>query len=327
MDPGNWATDLAGGSAYGYSLLWVVALSSLAAMLLQMLAVRLGVATGLDLAQTCRASYRPRSTQLYWLSCELAICATDLAEVIGTAIGLRLLFGIPLVWGVALTSLDVLVILWLQQRSFRYVEAVVAALILVLTQPHWQALRRGLLPHADLFTDPHQIYLAIGIIGATVMPHNLYLHSSIVQTRRHRRDVHGRRSALQFASIDTVGALSLALLVNAGLLVLAAAVLHASGHRDVIGIQQAYAGQVVMEGLLNLRIASWARRLLTRLVAWLPALAVTIHFGAHGIARLLILSQATLSLQLPFAISVAGWATAAIIIGLNGVLVAQFIFR
>ncbi|HEX4023224.1 MAG TPA: Nramp family divalent metal transporter [Steroidobacteraceae bacterium] len=391
MDPGNWATDLAGGSAYGYSLLWIVALSSLAAMLLQALAVRLGVATGMDLAQVCRASYSARATRWYWLSCEIAICATDLAEVIGTAIGLQLLFGIPLVWGVPLTALDVLVILWLQQRSFRYVEAVVTALILVvgvcfalnllLTQLHWQALGRGLLPHADILSDPNKLYLAVGIIGATVMPHNLYLHSSIVQTRRYRRDRQGKRSALQFASVDTVGALSLAFVVNAGLLVLAAAVLHAAGHHDVIGIQQTYrllapvlgagaavlfglaliasgqasalsatlAGQVVMEGLLNWRIAPWARRLLTRAIALLPAFAVAVCLGEHGIARLLILSQAILSLQLPFAIvplirftsdprrmgalvsprwlRLAGWSTAAIIMALNGVLLVQFVGR
>jgi manganese transport protein len=389
MDPGNWATDLAGGSAYGYSLLWVVALSSLAAMLLQVLAVRLGVATGMDLAQACRASCSNGTARCYWLSCELAICATDLAEVIGTAIGLQLLFGLPLRWGVPLTALDVVVILWLQQHSFRYIEALVTALILVvgacfalnlfLVHPHWPALRRGLLPDAHILTDRNQLYLAVGIIGATVMPHNLYLHSSIVQTRRYRRDRRGRRAALQFASVDTVAALSLAFLVNAALLVLAAAVLHASGHRDVIDIQQAYrllvpmlgtgaaalfglaliasgqasavsvtlAGQVVMEGLTKLRLSPWARRLLTRSLALVPAIAVTEYLGEHGIAQLLVLSQVILSLQLPLAIvpllrftadpvrmgalvsphwlRAAGWTTATLIIALNGVLLARFL--
>ncbi|WP_432259382.1 Nramp family divalent metal transporter [Cupriavidus sp. TMH.W2] len=343
MDPGNWATDLAGGSAYGYALLWVVLMSSLMAMLLQVLAARLGMVAGMDLAQASRRYGGPRSVVAQWLLCELAICAADLAEVIGTAIALKLLFGVPLAWGVALTVLDVLLILWMQRWGFRRLEAVVISLLgvvlacfvinLVLAQPQWRDVLVGFNPDLRKLGDPGRLYIAIGIVGATVMPHNLYLHSSTVQTRRICAG--GLRAALTCSTIDVVVALSLAFVINAAILVTAAATFHGSGHRDVVDLQQAYqllgpitgsavasvlfglallasgqssaltatlAGQIVMEGFVRLRLAPWARRLLTRGLAIVPALCVMLFYGERGIAQLLLLSQVVLSLQLPFAV-------------------------
>jgi manganese transport protein len=346
IDPGNWATDLAGGSAFGYTLLWVVLLASLMAMLLQVLAARLGIATGLDLAQACRA-YRPRTVIGQWLLCELAICACDLAEVIGTAIGLKLLFGIPLPWGVAATVADVIVILWLQRRGFRTLQALVIALFvivllcfactLLLSSPSWPAVWRGFVPAHDSLSDPARLYVAIAIIGATVMPHNLYLHSSAVQ-RQQQGDAHaahGKREAVTFATIDVVVALAIAFCINAAILVTAGAVFHAHGYHQVAELQDAYrligpvtgtalaallfgaallasgqsssltatlAGQVIMEGFLQWKAPTWLRRLVTRLVVVIPTLAVALLYDEAGIGRLLILSQIALSLQLPFAI-------------------------
>ena len=344
MDPGNWATDLAGGSAYGYSLLWVILMSNLMAMVLQVLAARLGVVAGRDLAQLCRQHSSPMSNRVQWILCELAICACDLAEVIGTAIGLNLLFGIPLAWGVGLTVLDVLMILWLQRCGFRYLEAFVISLLTVvfvcftitvlLAQPQWHDVALGLIPSARTITDPGMLYIGIGIIGATVMPHNLYLHSSTVQTRRFDRDTAGIKNAITFSTVDVLLALSLAFLVNAAILITSAAIFHTSGHHEVAELQDAYhlldpltgsaiasllfglalvaagqsssvtatlAGQIVMEGYMQLRMAPWARRLLTRSLAIVPALFVTITMGESGIGKLLLFSQVILSLQLPFA--------------------------
>jgi manganese transport protein len=345
MDPGNWATDLAGGSRFGYMLLSVVLMSSLMAMLLQALAARLGIAAGLDLAQACRARYRPSVNLLLWVACEAAIIACDLAEVIGTAIALNLLFGIPLMLGAVLTALDVFVVLWLMQRGFRRLEAFVLALLLViavcfgiqivLARPEMTDVLAGFVPHTRIVTDPAALYLAIGIMGATVMPHNLYLHSAVVQTRGYPRTPAGRRDGLRWAVTDSVVALLLALFVNAAILITAAAVFHAAGRVDVEEIGQAYhllspmlgvgaaslvfavallasgmnstvtatlAGQIVMEGFLDLRIPGWARRLLTRALAIVPVLVVTGLYGASGTARLLVFSQVVLSMQLPFAV-------------------------
>ena len=343
MDPGNWATDLAGGSGFGYALLWIVLLSSVMAMFLQVLAARLGIVSGMDLAQACRAYSRPGSVVWQWLLCEIAICAADLAEVIGTAIALKLLFGLPLAWGVALTVLDVLLVLWLQQRGFRYLEALVISLVAIvfmcmaitvaIAHPVWGEVLAGFVPNTRTVTDPGMLYIAIGIIGATVMPHNLYLHSSIVRTRRIAPGE--RRFALTYASIDIVVALLLAFVINASILVMAGAAFHANGQRDVAELQDAHAllsasaggsiagmafalallasgqsssvtatltGQIVMEGYLRLSIAPWVRRLLTRSLAIVPALAVTLLYGEAAIAKLLVASQVVLSLQLPFAI-------------------------
>ncbi|HBK45271.1 MAG TPA: divalent metal cation transporter [Xanthomonadaceae bacterium] len=345
MDPGNWATDIAGGSRFGYLLLSVILLSNLMAIVLQGLSARLGIATGRDLAQACRDHYsRPVNLGL-WLLCELAIIACDLAEVIGTAIALKLLFGIPLVVGAIITAVDVVVVLYLMNRGFRALEAFVIALLLVifacfaiqiaLAAPPLREVFAGFVPRAEVVTNPHALYLAIGIIGATVMPHNLYLHSSIVQTRAYPRTDPGRRSALRWAVTDSTIALMLALFINASILILAAAAFHAHGRTDVQEIEQAYellapmlgvglastlfavallasginstvtatlAGQIVMEGFLHLRIAPWARRLLTRGIAIVPVVAVTALYGEDGTARLLVLSQVVLSMQLPFAV-------------------------
>lgn len=347
MDPGNWATSVAGGSAYGYSLLWVVALSGAMAMFLQVLAARLGVVSGLDLAQAGRKHSSPRTVIWQWLACEAAICACDLAEVIGTAIALKLLFGIPLAVGVCLTVFDVLLILWLQNRGFRYLEALVLALLavvavcfgvnLVLASPVFHDVAMGFLPTSRTVTDPGMLYIAIGIIGATVMPHNLYLHSSVVQSRtRGPNATDGeKRKALTFATIDIVLALTVALVINAAILITAGATFHAHGLHEVTELQDAWkllgpltgttiagvlfamallasgqsstltatlAGQIVMEGFVKLRMPAWGRRLLTRSIAVVPALCVTMMSGDGGIARLLLLSQVLLSLQLPFAI-------------------------
>jgi manganese transport protein len=345
MDPGNWATDLAGGARYGYVLLSVIMLSNLMAILLQALAARLGIASGRDLAQACRDSYSRPVTILLWIACEIAIAACDLAEVIGAAIALNLLFHLPLVWGVSLTALDVLIVLLLQNRGFRYVEALVVALIfaiagsfaveLWLAKPDFASMVTGLIPHAQIVRDPQMLYISISILGATVMPHNLYLHSSIVQTRKYSDSFESRREAIRFASIDSAVALMMALFINAAILIMAAAVFHGSGHETVADISEAYqllspllgttaasilfavallcsgqnatltgtlAGQIVMEGFINLRIRPWLRRLMTRLIAIVPAIIVVALYGARGTGPLIIFSQVILSLQLPFAI-------------------------
>ncbi|HEX5539417.1 MAG TPA: Nramp family divalent metal transporter [Methylophilaceae bacterium] len=345
MDPGNWATDLAAGSGFGYSLLWIILLSNLMAILLQTLALRLGVVTGMDLAQACRAHYSKSSNFIQWLLCEIAICACDLAEVIGTAIALNLLFGIPLIAGVALTIVDVALMFWLQGRGFRYLEALIMSLLMVificfaitilLAQPAWHEVASGFIPTAQSVTHPHMLYLAIGIIGATVMPHNLYLHSSVVQNRNYERSEHGKREAIKFATADIVIALFFAFLVNAAILITASALFHGSGHAGLAEIQDAYAlltpilgssvasflfalallasgqsstltatlaGQIVMEGYLNIRLPYWLRRFITRAIAIVPALVATAWEGESGIAQLLIFSQVVLSMQLPFAV-------------------------
>lgn len=386
MDPGNWATDLAGGAAYRYALLWVIGLSSCMAMLLQVLSARLGIVAQADLAQLCRRHASPRSCIAQWLLCELAICACDLAEVIGTAIALQLLFGIPLVAGVLLTVLDTLAILWLQKCGVRFLEAFVISLMglvflcfgitLVLARPDWHAVAAGLVPSARSVTEPGMLYLAIGIIGATVMPHNLYLHSSTVQTRHVVATEDGRRGAIRFATADVIVALCLALLVNGAILVTSGAVFHTSGHSDVAELEDAcrllgpltgsalasvlfavallaagqsssvtatLAGQIVMEGFVQLRLPAWGRRLLTRAIAIVPALFVALLCGERGMGRLLLLSQVVLSLQLPFAmvplirltsrrdimgpfvnprwLAYAAWGTMVTITGLNVLLV------
>lgn len=345
MDPGNWATSLAGGSKFGYTLLAVALISNIMAIFLQALCARLAVATGRDLAQACRDAYpRPVAWGLWFLA-ELAICATDLAEVIGTAIGLNLLFGIPLEIGVVITALDVFLILALQNLGFRYVEAFVIALLgviavcfglqIAMADPDWGAVIRGFAPTTDIVSNPDMLYLALGILGATVMPHNLYLHSGIVQTRAYGETLPQKREALRFATIDSTVALMMALLINASLLILAAATFHKAGRTGVAELGEAHAllapllgaavapslfaiallccglnstvtatmaGQIVMEGFIDFRLPPWARRLVTRAVAIVPAAAVTIAYGESGTAKLLILSQVVLSLQLPFAV-------------------------
>jgi manganese transport protein len=345
MDPGNWATDLAGGAHFGYTLLTIILLSNLMAILLQGLAAKLGIVTGRDLAQACRDHYPKPVSFALWIICELAIAACDLAEVIGSAIALNLLFGIPLAWGIAITSLDVLIVLYMQHRGFRLLEALVVALIatiagcflfeILIARPEAGAVLRGFLPSASVLTNPDQLYIAIGILGATVMPHNLYLHSSVVQTRSYEETAAGRREAVRFAFLDSTVALTFALFINAAILIVAAATFHRAGETGVAEIQDAYrlltpllgvtgasavfafallasgqnstltgtlAGQIVMEGFLNIRIRPWLRRLITRSIAIVPAALTAIFFGEHGTAQLLIFSQVILSLQLSFAV-------------------------
>jgi manganese transport protein len=390
MDPGNWATDLAGGAQYGYTLLSVIILSNLMAILLQALSARLGIASGRDLAQACRDSYSRPTTIVLWLLCEIAIAACDLAEVIGAAIALNLLLGLPLIWGVVLTALDVLIVLFLQHRGFRYVEALVVALILLiatsfavelwLSHPSAPEIAAGLVPRFEILRNQQMLYIAISILGATVMPHNLYLHSSIVQTRKYQDTAEARAEAIHFASIDSAVALMFALFINAAILVMAAATFHGTGHQDVADIGDAYqllspllgttmasalfaiallcsgqnatltgtlAGQIVMEGFINLRIRPWLRRLITRIVAIIPAIVVVSMYGERGTGSLIILSQVVLSLQLPFAVfplvmftsdrhkmgafvnpgwlKVLAWTVAGIIAILNGWLLYQTI--
>ena len=345
MDPGNWATDLAGGARYGYTLLSVILISNLMAILLQALAVRLGIASGRDLAQACRDSYSKPVTIVLWVLCEVAIAACDLAEVIGAAIALNLLFGLPLIWGVSLTALDVLLILFLQHRGFRYVEALVVALIVAiagsfaieifLARPDPGALVAGFIPELEIVTNPEMLYIALGILGATVMPHNLYLHSSIVQTRRYADTVTSKKEAIWFATLDSSIALMSALFINAAILIVSAAVFHGTANESVADISDAHqllspllgtgaagilfavallcsgqnatltgtlAGQIVMEGFVNIRLRPWLRRLITRLVAIVPAVIVVSLYGERGTGALLVLSQVILSLQLPFAV-------------------------
>jgi manganese transport protein len=389
MDPGNWATDLAGGSQFGYTLLSVILLSNIMAILLQALAAKLGIVTGRDLAQACRDHYSRPVGFMLWVACELAIIACDLAEVIGTAIALQLLFGLPLVWGVCLTAADVMLILLLQQRGFRKLEAFVIALLIIiagcfavelaLSQPAIGDVLRGFVPTTQVVTNPAMLYIAIGILGATVMPHNLYLHSSIVQTRAFDQTDPGRREAIKFATIDSTVALMLALFINASILILAASTFHVAGRTDVAEIQDAYqlltpmlgvgiastlfavallasgqnstitatlAGQIVMEGFLKIRLPAWQRRMITRLLAIIPAVTVAALYGESGTAKLLVLSQVVLSMQLPFAViplvsftsnrakmgkfvnptwlKWAAWTIAAVIVGLNLKLLISF---
>ncbi|MEZ6241475.1 MAG: Nramp family divalent metal transporter [Phycisphaerales bacterium] len=345
MDPGNWATDLAGGAKYGYTLLSVVLLSNICAMVLQHLAVKLGVVTGRDLAQACRDHYSRPVSFILWILCEIAIAACDLAEVIGSAIALNLLFGIPLFVGVLITALDVMIVLMLQAWGFRVLEAVVGTLILTIgacfgyemlaAKPDVPDMLFGLIPRPEVVTDPGMLYIAIGILGATVMPHNLYLHSSIVQTRAFERTERGKATAIKFATLDSSIALFLAFFINAAILIVAAAAFHGTEHEDVADINDAYlllspvlgaslasfafaiallasgqnstitgtlAGQIVMEGFLSIRLRPWLRRLITRLIAIVPAAIVAALAGAKGMGELLILSQVILSLQLSFAV-------------------------
>ena len=390
MDPGNWATDLAGGSQFYYTLLSVVILSSLMAIFLQHLALKLGIATGRDLAQACRDHFNPAFSIFLWIGCEIAIAACDLAEVIGSAIALNLLFGIPLTWGVCLTAADVLAVLFLQRKGFRVLETLVIALIGViavtfsiqvfLSKPDLAALFRGCLPSSEILHNREMLYVAIGILGATVMPHNLYLHSSISQTRKFEPTPDGKREAVFFGTIDVTVALLFALLVNAAIMVVAAATFYRTGHHEVAEIQDAYrllspllgvgaastlfavallasgqnstltgtlAGQIVMEGFLDIRLRPVIRRLITRLIAILPAVVVTASMGESGTAQLLILSQVILSLQLSFAViplvmftndkikmgdlvnpvslRIVGWFMAGVIALLNAYLVWQII--
>jgi manganese transport protein len=382
MDPGNWATDLAGGAQFGYSLLAVIMISNLMAILLQHLCIKLGVVTGRDLAQACRDHYGKYTVWFLWVLCELAIAACDLAEVVGSAIGLQLLFGIPLFWGCMITCLDVLAVLYLQNRGFRLVEAFVITLIatiggcfaaeLIFSKPDPGSVLAGFVPSAQIVTNPAMLYVAIGILGATVMPHNLYLHSSIVQTRNYLRTPQGLKEAVRYATIDSTVALMFALFINAAILIVSAAAFHWSGNQDVAEIQDAYrllspvlgvgiastlfavallasgqnstltgtlAGQIVMEGFLNFRMRPWLRRLVTRLIAIVPAVAVIGIYGENRTTDLLVASQVVLSMQLGFAvwpllrftgdrakmgsfvnpplIKALGWTTACIIITLN----------
>jgi manganese transport protein len=391
MDPGNWATDLAGGSKFGYTLLAVILLSNLMAILLQALAARLGIVTDRDLAQACRASFSRPVNFLLWVACEAAIIACDLAEVIGTAIALNLLFGIPLIWGALITALDAFLLLLLMNKGFRFLEAFVIALLIVIAvcfgiqivaaAPPVAAILKGFVPSPEIVTNPEMLYIAIGIIGATVMPHNLYLHSSIVQTRAYERTSEGRREAIKWATADSTIALMMALFINAAILIVAAATFYSSGRTEVAEISQAYellspllglgiastlfavallasglnstvtatlAGQIVMEGFLNLRLPNWARRLVTRGIAIVPVVIVTAIYGERGTSQLLVLSQVILSMQLPFAViplvrfvsdrrkmgefviprsvAVVAWIVAAIIVALNVKLLVETFF-
>jgi manganese transport protein len=345
MDPGNWATDIAGGSQFAYTLLSVIMISNRMAILLQALAARLGIATGRDLAQACRDHYKPPVVIFHWVLCEIAIAACDLAEVLGSAIALKLLFGIPLMVGLCLTALDVLIVLFLQQRGFRLVEALVITLIatiggcflmeLIFSRPSLISIAHGFIPNPEILRNREMLYIAIGILGATVMPHNLYLHSSIVQTRAFERTPEGRRDAIKWSTLDSSLALMLALFVNAAMLIMAAATFFGTGHREVGEIQDAYkllspllgvgaastlfalallcsgqnatltgtlAGQIVMEGFLQIRVTPWLRRLITRLIAIVPAVIVVALYGERQTGPLLVLSQVILSLQLSFAV-------------------------
>lgn len=391
MDPGNWATDIAGGAQFGYTLLSVILISNLFAIVLQHLSVKLGIVAERDLAQACKDHFHPSVNFILWIFCEIAIAACDLAEVIGSAIALNLLFGIPLSVGVVITVIDVFLILFLQSRGFRYIESIVGGLIFVifasflyeifLSKPDIFPLLEGLIPKKEIITNPSMLYIAIGILGATVMPHNLYLHSSIVQTRDYPRTTEGKKEALKFASLDSSLSLMLAFFINAAILIISAATFHTSGNKDVADINDAYkllspllgttlasiffgvallasgqnstvtgtlAGQIVMEGFLNIRLKPWVRRLITRLIAIIPALIISILYGERGTADLLVFSQVILSMQLSFAVvplvmftgnktkmgqfvnkpwlKVLAWTISGIIIVLNLYLLKETIF-
>lgn len=345
MDPGNWATDIAGGAKFGYTLLSIILLSNLFAMLLQHLSLKLGIVTGMDLAQACRAYFSKRVAFILWLLAEVAIAACDLAEVLGSAIALHLLFRIPLAIGVIITTLDVLLILYFQSKGFRIIESIVGGLIgivllcfvyeVIASRPEVAAVVQGLIPKKEIVLNSEMLYVAIGILGATVMPHNLYLHSSIVQTRDYIRNDVGKREAIKFATIDSTASLTIAFLINASIMILAAATFHYSGNFHIADITDAHkmldrllgdrwasvifavallaagqnatitgtlAGQIVMEGFLDLRMKPWLRQLLTRLIAIVPALIVAIKYGEHGTSELLVFSQVILSVQLSFAV-------------------------
>jgi len=388
MDPGNWATDLAGGASFGYTLLSVILVSSIFAMILQHLALKLGVATGRDLAQACGDAFSKPVAVFLWIICELAIAACDLAEVIGSALALHLLFNIPILVGILITILDVFLILYFQNRGFKKLEAIVMAMLAIITlcfayelivsRPDIGAIAKGLIPSSSIITDSRQLYVAIGILGATVMPHNLYLHSSIVQTRAIGEKPLQKARAIKYATYDSSFSLGFAFFINAGILILAAAAFHMSGNHQVADIQDAYllldpvlgdkfastlfaiallasgqnatltgtlAGQIVMEGFLDLRLKPWVRRLITRLLAILPAFFVTLIYGESKINDLLILSQVVLSMQLSFAViplvlftsdrskmgqfvnskplQIISWIISVIILGLNLYLLAQ----
>lgn len=390
MDPGNWATDLAGGSQFGYQLLCIILLSNLMAVLLQSLAGKLGIASGRDLAQACRDHYSRPVSFFLWILCEIAICACDLAEVIGSAIALNLLFHIPLVLGVCLTVLDVLMIMFFQHMGFRYIEAIIISLSIVIggcfwmeilfSQPDFSAILQGFIPTPEILSNPNMLYISIGILGATVMPHNLYLHSSIVQTRKYTDTPEAKKEAIKFVTIDSTIALTFAFFINASILIVAAAVFHKGGHTGVAEIQDAYrllspelnipiastlfalallasgqnstltgtlAGQIVMEGFLDLRLRPWLRRLITRGLAVIPAVICVALYGESGMNQLLIFSQVILSLQLGFAviplvlftsdgqkmgefvnpawIKILAWLTASLIVLLNAKYVFDFI--
>jgi len=391
MDPGNWATDIAGGAKFGYSLLSVILISNLFAILLQHLSLKLGIATGRDLAQACRDAYSRPVSFVLWILAEIAIAACDLAEVIGAAVALNLLFNIPLTYGIIITAVDVIFILFLQNKGFRLIEVIVGGLILIIllcfgyeiivSNPDWFGVAKGLVPSTQIVVNPEMLYIAIGILGATVMPHNLYLHSSIVQTRKIEDTVPAKKSAIKYATIDSTVSLFLAFFINAAILIMAAATFHYSNNQHVADITDAYhlldpilgvklaglffavallaagqnstltgtlAGQIIMEGFLNIKLKPWLRRLITRLIAIVPALIVAIIYGERGTSDLLVLSQVILSLQLSFAvvplvaftsdklkmgefanpvwIKYAAWVVAVIIISLNGYLLIDTIF-
>ncbi|AFK02785.1 Manganese transport protein mntH [Emticicia oligotrophica DSM 17448] len=391
MDPGNWATDIAGGAKFGYTLLSVILISNLFAMLLQHLSLKLGIATGRDLAQACRDAYSKPVSIMLWILAEIAIAACDLAEVIGAAVALNLLFHIPLTYGILITSIDVIFILFLQNKGFRLIEVIVGGLILlillcfgyeiIVSQPDIVAVSKGLVPSTQIVSNPEMLYIAIGILGATVMPHNLYLHSSIVQTRKIEDTQAAKRSAIKYATIDSTASLFIAFFINAAILIMAAATFHFTGNKEVADITDAYhlldpilgvklaglffavallaagqnstltgtlAGQIVMEGFLNIQLKPWLRRLITRLLAIVPALIVAILYGEQGTSDLLVLSQVILSLQLSFAVvplvmftsdklkmgefvnpayvKYTAWAVTVIIIALNSYLLFDTIF-
>lgn len=391
MDPGNWATDIAGGAKFGYTLLSVILISNLFAMLLQHLSLKLGIATGRDLAQACRDAYSRPVSFVLWILAEIAIAACDLAEVIGAAVALNLLFGIPLTYGIVITAIDVIFILFLQNKGFRIIEVIVGGLILIIllcfgyeiivSNPNWFGVAQGLVPSQQIVVNPEMLYIAIGILGATVMPHNLYLHSSIVQTRKIENTSVAKRTAIKFATIDSTASLFIAFFINAAILIMAAATFHFSNNQHVADITDAYhlldpilgvklaglffavallaagqnstltgtlAGQIIMEGFLNIKLKPWLRRLITRLIAIIPALIVAIIYGERGTSDLLVLSQVILSLQLSFAVvplvaftssklkmgefanstlvKYTSWIVAAIIISLNAYLLFDTIF-
>ena len=391
MDPGNWATDIAGGAKFGYTLLSVILISNLFAMLLQHLSLKLGIATGRDLAQACRDAYSRPVSFVLWILAEIAIAACDLAEVIGAAVALNLLFNIPLTYGIVITAVDVIFILFLQNKGFRIIEVIVGGLILIIllcfgyemivTHPDWFGVSKGLIPSKQIVLNPEMLYIAIGILGATVMPHNLYLHSSIVQTRKIEDNYVAKKSAIKFATIDSTASLFIAFFINAAILIMAAATFHFSNNQHIADITDAYhlldpilgvklaglffavallaagqnstltgtlAGQIIMEGFLNIKLKPWLRRLITRLIAIIPALIVAIIYGEKGTSDLLVLSQVILSLQLSFAVvplvaftsnkykmgefanpswvKYTAWIVAVIIIALNSYLLIDTIF-
>ncbi|WP_185866272.1 Nramp family divalent metal transporter [Blattabacterium cuenoti] len=345
MDPGNWATDIAGGAKFGYMLLSVIFISNFLAIILQHLALKLGIVCERDLAQACRDHYPPFISFILWILCEIAISACDLAEIIGSVLALKLLFGIPITWGVLITAIDILIILFFQYKGFRYIESVVAALIftilvcfsfeIISSKPEIFSILKGIIPNPEIIKNSQSFYISIGILGATVMPHNLYLHSSIIQTRDYPRTIEGKKMAIKYATIDSTLSLSLAFFINAAILIISAATFHKDGYTEVADIMHAHklltpilgsslagvffalallasgqnstltgtlAGQIVMEGFLNIRLKPWIRRLITRLIAIVPAMIASIVYGEKGTGELLIISQIILSVQLSFAI-------------------------